>query len=361
MSELVKVDEKLLCSNCESELKPEFEFCPNCGQKVNDELTLGVLFYNTISNYFSFDARFLKSFYPLMFKPGYLARKYLDGKRLMFLHPAQMYLFISFLFFFIFSFSVNEQAKAIDQGLQETFDKPAVNKVQDSLIAAIEKDSTTKKEIKQLLNDNKLITGMDEKEIDSIVSNTTSTNDKNFNINGFNKTELDSLIAIDASDEVIYKSLGLEADSGWFKRKMYAQFLKLYKARDGGSILKTFYDTIPIALFFLLPIFALIIKVLYFKRGRYSHHLVFSFYYFSFLFMLFSIILGVNYIWEIPDWIDVLLVLSSFIYLFLALKRFYQKSWIGSFLKAGFATFTFMAIVVPFAFVIIATYSFLFY
>jgi len=46
------------CKNCEQQFKKEFDFCPHCGQKVNDELTLGVLFYNTISNYFSFDARF---------------------------------------------------------------------------------------------------------------------------------------------------------------------------------------------------------------------------------------------------------------------------------------------------------------
>ena len=100
--------EKINCKNCDQLFEMGFQFCPHCGQKTNDDLTIGVLFYNTISNYFSFDARFFKSFLPLMFKPGYLAKKFLEGKRLLYLHPAQMYLFISVIFFFIISFSTRE-------------------------------------------------------------------------------------------------------------------------------------------------------------------------------------------------------------------------------------------------------------
>tara|TARA_R110002033_G_scaffold104428_5_gene151932 strand:- start:379 stop:702 length:324 start_codon:yes stop_codon:yes gene_type:complete len=99
------------CKNCEKDYDKEFQFCPHCGQKANDELTLGVLFYNTISNYFSFDARFFKSYIPLMFKPGYLPKRFIEGKRLLYLHPAQMYLFISVVFFFLFSFIAREYSR----------------------------------------------------------------------------------------------------------------------------------------------------------------------------------------------------------------------------------------------------------
>ena len=43
-----------------------------------------------------------------------------------------------------------------------------------------------------------------------------------------------------------------------------------------------------------------ILKILYRKKGLYAHHLVFSFYYFSFLFTVFSVIIGVNFIVDIP-------------------------------------------------------------
>jgi len=351
-------EDALLCKNCDSELQPEFEFCPNCGQKVNDELTLKILFYNTISNYFSFDARFLKSFFPLMFKPGYLARKYLDGKRLLFLHPAQMYLFVSFAFFFIFSFSVQKQADQVNSELKKTLDKSPKISVNDS-IESFKKDSIARSEIKNVLEENKKYTGMDSKEIDSIISSTNGkTNNMEFD---FDEEKIDSLIEINADDSEIYKSMGLEDDAGYIKRKIYAQGLKLYRARNGGDLLKTFYDTIPIALFILLPLFALILKILYYKYGRYSHHLVFSFYYFSFLFTLFSLIFGINLILDIPDWIDWLIVLSSFFYLIVALKRFYLRSWIGAFFKASVATFSFMTIVLPTSAIIIGFYAFLFY
>ncbi len=349
---------QLQCKNCEDYLKKEFEFCPSCGQKVNDELTIGVLFYNTISNYFSFDARFIKSFFPLMVKPGFLARKYIEGKRLLFLHPAQMYLFISVVFFFIFSISVKDQTEIVNKELKRTLDKNENVSILDSI--KLEKaDSLDKIEVRKFIKNNKWVYGMDEKAVDSILSQEGV--EKNKIDFGFDEEKIDSLIAADAEEKDILIAAGMEKDAGWFKTKLYSQGIKFYKARDGGNILKTFYDTLPIAFFVLLPLFALILKLLYYKRGPYSHHLVFSFYYFSFLFMTFSILFGINMILNIPTWITVLIVLSTFVYLFLALKQFYQKSWIGSFLKAALATFTFMTFVVPTAAGIILFYAFLFY
>jgi hypothetical protein len=110
------------CKNCEREFHEEFEFCPFCGQKTKEDLTLGVLFYNTISNYFSFDARFLRSFLPLMFRPGFLARKFVEGKRLRYLHPAQYYLFVSVIFFFLFSFQQREYTQQADKALKKGFE-----------------------------------------------------------------------------------------------------------------------------------------------------------------------------------------------------------------------------------------------
>lgn len=346
------------CANCEKPHEKGFEFCPHCGQKTNEELTIGVLFYNTISNYFSFDARFLKSFWPLMVKPGYLAKEFINGKRLLYLHPAQMYLFISVVFFFLFSFSVRKQTDTLNRELRKTLDKE--QQVEIDSATTKKEDSIQRIKIKEALEKNQFITGMSDQEIDSIVNleNLPRKNNVSF---GFNEKEIDSLIEANASDEDIYKSMGMEEDDGWFMRKMYTQVLKFYKARDGGNILKAFYDTIPIALFFLLPIFALIIKLLYYRKGRYAHHLVFSFYYFSYLFTVFSIIFGLNFIWDIPDWIDWLVALSTFVYLMIALKRFYGQGWILSWFKCSIATFTFLAIVIPTAAIIIGLFAFMFY
>ena len=64
------------CKNCENDFRDNFDFCPHCGMKDKEELTLGILFYNTLNNYLLYDSKFLKSFIPLLIKPGFLANKF---------------------------------------------------------------------------------------------------------------------------------------------------------------------------------------------------------------------------------------------------------------------------------------------
>jgi hypothetical protein len=352
------------CPNCEKEFEEGFEFCPHCGQKAKEELTLGVLFYNTIANYFSFDARFLKSFIPLMFKPGYLPKKFLEGKRLLFLHPAQMYLFISVIFFFLYSFNVRETVQDVDKQFKKTnVDK---NEKDSIAIQTPVLDSIQLEKMMAPLKENNIVTGLKEedlKKLDSMIKVENNNPEVNNILNfDFNEKEIDSLIAIDAPNEDIYKAMGMDDDAGFFIRKIYTQMLKFYKERGLGSILQTFYDSIPLAMFFLLPIFALILKIFYFRRGRFSHHLVFSFYFFSFLFTVFSILTLVNLIWEnFPGWITTLTMFSTFFYLFFAVKCFYGQGWFVSFFKSNVVSFTFLTFVIPLSAILMGLMAFLFY
>ncbi|MCB4808557.1 DUF3667 domain-containing protein [Tamlana sp. 62-3] len=362
MSELLET-----CKNCEKVFYSAYKFCPHCGQQTKDKLTVGVLFANTIQNYFAFDARFFKSFFPLLFKPGFLARKFVEGRRLMYLHPAQMYLFVTVVFFFLFSFIQTKQIENFDKQLAKNLDENSSilssnSQIKDSLLLAEIKreDSIAKAEIRDALQQTKGFINLSDKAIDSIANNTS--NKKNTNINfSFDEKVIDSLIAINASDQEIYKSMGMDEDDNWLSKRMYSQALKFYKSKRGGSILKAFFDTFPIAMFFLLPIFAFILKLFYWKRGLYAHHLVFSFYFFSFLFATFSITLGVNFVFKLPAWVNFLISLSTFIYLVLALKQFYKQGKFMSFLKGGLVTFLFMSFVIPATVVILGLFSFLFY
>ncbi|MDB4539282.1 DUF3667 domain-containing protein [Saprospiraceae bacterium] len=363
-------DKTEICKNCEKSFDKVFKFCPHCGQQVNDKLTVKVLFYNTISNYFSFDARFFKSFFPLLFKPGYLARKFIDGKRLLYLHPAQMYLFVAVVFFFLFSFIQRDQVKRLDEQIESNIINPSIidsfnlDESLDSislenLIGTQEKDSL-ERVVGNSIKTFNLGVGIPESEADSLLTSETIPLSDIFGFN-YNIEEVDSLIKIDASEEVIYKSMGMKDNAGFMERRFFIQALKIYKSKRGGTMLQSFYDTIPIAMFFLLPIFALILKLLFFKRGLYAHHLVFSFYFFSFLFTVFSLVLGANFIWDIPlEW-DLLVVFSTFFYLFLAIKNFYKRGWIRSFFKTITTSFLFLIIVAPITVAVLGLITFLFY
>jgi hypothetical protein len=348
------------CQNCESEHELGFEFCPHCGQKTNDELTVGVLFYNTIANYFSFDARFFRSFIPLVFKPGILAKRFVSGKRLMYLHPAQMYLFISVVFFFMFSFKIREYNANFDKVLKKGFE---VEQSKDS-INLRPLDSSAIAKITKPLENSQLIAGLSEqeqKEFDSILTAASNPNNIKNNMSfGYDTKKLDSLIAIDAPEIEQLQAVGMKKDAGFLSKQFYRQLIKFHKNR-GGGILQAFFDSVPISLFFLLPIFALLLKVFYWRRGRFAHHLVFSFYYFSFLFTVMCIIFGIIYLVEIPDWIDFLVILSTFLYLVLAVRNYYEQGFFISLIKTSMISFVYMMIVGPMALVIMLGLSFLLY
>lgn len=344
------------CKNCEQQFKSRFKFCPYCGQQAKDELTIKLLFYNTINNYFSFDARFYKSFIPLLIKPGYLASKFVEGKRMLYLHPAKMYLLITIVFFFLFSFEQREMVDNLDNKLEKTLTKDNTTHILQNHL----KDSTERTELRNSFYKNRFLLGLNEKQIDSILG-TNNSHDDVVSFGFDQKAVLDSLIAIQASDHKIYTAMGMETDAGWLERRSYSQLLKFYKSRKGGSILKAFYDAIPIAMFFLLPIFAFILKLIFKKRGSYANHLVFSFYYFAFLFFVFSIILGVNFIWDIPNWIDWFIAFSTFLYLFLSLKRFYKQSLLKTIIKTSATASLFLLLVAPFAIFILVMVAFLVY
>ncbi|SDS45405.1 Protein of unknown function [Formosa sp. Hel1_31_208] len=358
---LQTTDESLQCQNCDKELKEHYDFCPHCGQKTNEELTISVLFYNTISNYFSFDARFLKSFLPLLLRPGYLAKKFLEGKRLLYLHPAQMYLFISVVFFFIISFSTRELVQEANKLNEKVVKSDAIQTELDSMKPTL--DSVQMAKLMKPLKDNSEALGLKDEDFqitDSILK-TQAANPKNLNTSwDFDKKKVDSLVAAGADKDIIYKEMGMSDDAGFIERRFFARMLNLTEGKGAGAVIQAFFDSIPISMFFLLPLFALILKIFYFNKGKYAHHLVFSFYYFSFLFTVFSILFAVNrFVYDIPDWVDWLIAISTYIYFFIALKRFYVQHWFLTWIKSGVITFVFLLFVIPTAAGLMLVFSFL--
>lgn len=331
------------CRNCEQTFDSSYEYCPYCGQEAVDNLTVGVLFSNTIENYFSIDARFFRSFITLMIKPGILARRFVDGKRLKYLHPAQFYLFISVVFFFIFSFTIRQADTEVTEAMKNGFEQETnLNAVQVNV------DTLQINEAKKAIKKNQKLMGLSDKELvvlDSVMSSDAKVSNINF---GFKRELLDSLITIGAPIEEKFEAMGMKEDANTLNRRFHEQMLKFYE-KQGGGILQVLYDTIPIAMFLLLPLFALFLKIFYWKPATFAHHLVFSFYFFTFIFASLCAILLINKVWQISVALEVLICFSFVIYLMLALRNFYKSSLKGAFFKATIISFLYMLIILPFA------------
>ena len=98
--EKLRIDKN--CLNCQQTVK--HRYCPHCGQE-NTEITKS--FHHLFTHFFEdlthYDSSFWKTIIYLFFKPAALTKEYLSGKRLSFLAPIRLYIFISFITFFLIS------------------------------------------------------------------------------------------------------------------------------------------------------------------------------------------------------------------------------------------------------------------
>ena len=90
------------CLNCENDISEDNNFCPNCGQ-VNDLQKVSLKQYLSayFDDFFSFDSRLLKTIVQLIFKPGYVTKNYVEGRRMRYMNPFKLYLQITILFFLV--------------------------------------------------------------------------------------------------------------------------------------------------------------------------------------------------------------------------------------------------------------------
>ncbi|MBC7411543.1 MAG: DUF3667 domain-containing protein, partial [Bacteroidia bacterium] len=97
---LFKEREKKDCLNCGQQLSGRY--CHACGQ---ENIEHHDTFWHLVSHFFNdithFDSKFFGTIIPLLFKPGFLTKEFLGGRRQRYLEPIRMYVFLSFLCFFI--------------------------------------------------------------------------------------------------------------------------------------------------------------------------------------------------------------------------------------------------------------------
>jgi hypothetical protein len=110
------------CLNCGQPMSHRDNCCSNCGQ-VNDELPLSIKQFisDFFAGFFNFDSRFFKTFIPLLFKPGKVPKDYIEGKRMKYVNPFQLYLNVTIIFFLMQGFfSALDEYKLSDPTIEES-------------------------------------------------------------------------------------------------------------------------------------------------------------------------------------------------------------------------------------------------
>lgn len=320
------------CLNCGTIVHGKY--CHVCGQENTEpkESFWGMVthFFNDITH---FDGKFFTTLKILLLRPGFLSAEYVRGKRMSYLNPVRMYVFTSALFFLIF-FSLNDPKddfKLTDSnGAFSLAQRDSIlNKLEPEL-SKLPGNFNLQKQIEILKDTSREVNSLDL---------LPYTEDQLFSTWGYkykSRREYDS----------IQQSRPVDERDGWLKAKWNKRVIYLnekYKKEKDSSFSK-FSDVLlhqlPYLLFVSLPFFALILKLLYVRRGQfyYTDHGIFSIhlYIFSFILLLFIFLVDkLNDLsgWGIWDFLAVVIFLAWPVYLFVAMKRFYRQNGFKTFIK----------------------------
>ena len=308
------------CLNCGAEVQGRF--CHVCGQEnVMTHQNFWSLAKHFVFDIFHFDGKFFHTLGFLFIRPGFVARQYVDGKRMSYLDPIRMYLFTSAVFFLVF-FSVktvNIKDNDVSGNLSPAERREMISQYQNRL-KSNPNDSLLYRRL-QILQDTS-------KPVDM------ASPDWQTSVFSFDDRTYTSLQNYDATQATLPPA----QRDGWIKRSLIRQSIKVstkYEKKNElvNVFLETFLHKLPYLLFFSLPFFALILKLLYSRRQKlyYSDHAVFTLYHYIFSFMLMLVIIGVAALRASTEWgifrgLFILLLLSWPVYLFLELKNFYRQS-----------------------------------
>jgi hypothetical protein len=262
------------CLNCETVLTGVF--CSTCGQKdLPKRQSIKELLENFISSFWSYESKFFKTGRYILFKPGFLATEYCEGRRERYYHPARMYVFISFVYFLLFTSLPDTDTNDIN------FAPPNAN---------------DKKEVME------------------------------FNLFG---TKYKTLASYDSAQQV----QPLEKKDNWLERRIVTRQIELQEKYKGNGkqfandFKQAFLGNFSTVFFWLLPVFALVLKLLYVRRDYfYSEHLVFSIYYYNLFYLAGSFyMLSASVSWL--DWLATIIGFWIALYMLFAMKRMYKQSW----------------------------------
>jgi hypothetical protein len=85
------------CLNCGAKLTGPY--CQECGQHAHVHRTLSAFFHDLLHGVFHLEGKIWRTLPLLVWKPGELTRRYIDGQRASFVSPVALFLFCVFLMF----------------------------------------------------------------------------------------------------------------------------------------------------------------------------------------------------------------------------------------------------------------------
>ena len=279
------------CGNCATIYSGNY--CPECGQEsfTGAPTTIDFIYEFLTRNIFE-RGKMPRTIWHLLRYPGGLTVDFLEGRRQRFIRPVRLYFGLSVLYFLLLSLSANLSGKIGTQQAGISFNDK-------SIPSEVAKPSTQS------------VGGVIEQKIEEKIQE--------------KQKEAISITADPPQDvhvelPFLEKYFGHKAVIALEKR--INRFKSVPQEEQLQIAVQTLFNQAPKAMFFLVPVFAFLLKSMFlFRRIPFGAHLLFAFHYHAFLFLCLLVMLL-----PMPDLVQVVLVISMNVYLFMAIRTTYACS-----------------------------------
>lgn len=318
------------CKNCGAPVLASF--CGVCGQeRETHRHTLWHLLRDLASELGSFDSRVLRTTFALLFRPGELPLAFREGRTRRYMPALRLYLFVTLLFFLTLSVA----GIALFQiELQEVPNAYTVKALPNGRLAIQSSGKFTP--MPAIVAEK----AAREKTLAPGPHSGLTTHVHFFQPIGrfHQRITPEGWARIAELKKDVLKGVGNDKHA-WIARNAIATIEKL--ARDPAALNGPLTVWIPRVFFLLLPLFALLLALFYWRQRRkfyFVDHLVFSLAFHSFVFALLIVAIGAAQILA-GGIVAELFFLATVVYLLIAMKRFYDQGWVISVVKFAVVTF----------------------
>lgn len=351
------------CQNCGAVLLGEH--CYACGQPTEGLVRhFSSIIGDFLDSVLGLDSRIVRTIGPLLTRPGYLSSEYFAGRRVRYVSPVRLFVFLSLLAFFAAQLSFNINVNQAQDDAEQTAAEGKAAGISGAMTVA-EVERTRDAALAELANARRETSSVPGVALALETAEGALREEAQQRIAQLSEAEAKGLPAPTEDEEDIHVQLFGEDDNwdaesnpvklDWLPDAGNARLNDMVGRamdnsrrirRDPNLLKDAFLKTVPTTLFVLLPLFALMLKLAYvFKKRLYMEHLIVALHSHSFLCaaMLLALVLDALSTWSEPvgwlsgtlGWLEVALLVWMPLYLLLMQKRVYGQGWPMTLLKYG--------------------------
>lgn len=334
------------CANCDTPLGGHY--CSHCGQEaVLHHASTREFLHEFVGHYVALEGKLWGSLVRLLFRPGLLTNEYIRGRRVRFVQPLRLYLSFSLLFFALLKFGGHGAEMGDD-------DKEETPSAQVAVAKQAGKQSTVLDQLKVSTPDERDGTAVAEAAIADMQKDQKT--DDRARKQSARETAREAAkpapaapasVSEPATEGHLSPAREMARDDvdhwleqrGWDTlRHKWAALNNMSTEQQKAALQAGFYHYAPYAIFCLMPVFALYLKILYLGSGRrFGEHVLFALHTNAFAFLIFSLMLVIR-----VGLIDFVLWCWLLGYLPWAMRRVYHSSRAGTLLRWSVLMFFYM-------------------